>query len=243
MIRILGVRVDQVNMAQALVKISQAIAAFRAGRGEAAQVVTLNPEGIWLARSDEQLWRIIENAALVTPDGSGVLWAAGRQGENLTQRVTGIDLISQLCGEAAISGWRFFLLGAKEGIAEAAAARLQAAYPDLQIVGTENGYFRGREQEVIGRIAGAKPDILLAALGMPYQEKWLAANKGKLGCGVMIGVGGSFDVIAGRVRRAPRLLQRLRLEWLWRLLADPRRWRRGLVIPRYMAAVRRESKK
>lgn len=243
MIRILGVRVDQVNMAQALLKIGQAIGAFRAGRGEAAQIVTLNPEGIWLARGDVQLWQIIENAALVTPDGSGVLWAAGRQGEDLTERVTGIDLIYRLCGEAAISGWRLFLLGAQEGIAEAAAARLQAAYPGLAIVGTENGYFGGREQEVIERIASEKPDILLAALGIPYQEKWLDLNKEKLASGVMIGVGGSFDVIAGRVRRAPRLLQRLRLEWLWRLLADPRRWRRALVIPRFMAAVWRESQK
>ncbi|NLF80014.1 MAG: WecB/TagA/CpsF family glycosyltransferase [Clostridia bacterium] len=242
MIRILGLRVDQVNMEQALARLSEAIAAFRAGKSRGAQVVTINPEGIWLARGDEQLRRIIEEAYLVTPDGSGVLWAAARQGKILDERVTGIDLLYRLCERAAEEQWRVYLLGAKPGIADEAAARLRLAYPHLLIVGRENGYFRDREEQVICEIAASRPDILFAALGMPYQEKWLAANIEKLGCAVMIGVGGSFDVIAGRVRRAPRLLQRLRLEWLWRLLHDPRRWRRFLAIPRFMAAVRREIK-
>ena len=115
-------------------------------------------------------------------------------------------------------------------------------YPGLIIAGVDNGYFRDRDDEVLGEIAAAKADILFAALGMPFQEKWLHANRDKLNCGVMMGVGGSFDVISGLVRRAPRWMQKLRLEWLWRLLSDPKRWRRYLVIPAFMSAVKKESR-
>ena len=241
MIRILGVRVDEVNMEQSLAAVEQFIAAFHDGAEALAQIVTINPEGIWLARNDATFAEIIEQAALVTPDGNGILWAAEQQGHRLPERVTGIDLSYRLAELAAQRGWSIYLLGAKEGVAAAAAERLRADYPGLIIKGVENGYFRDREEQVVADIAAAEPDILLAALGMPFQEKWLYQHKQQLRCGVAVGVGGSFDVISGQVKRAPKLFQRLRLEWLWRLLADPKRWRRYLVIPRFMSAVKKEK--
>lgn len=244
MIRILGVRVDEITMEQTVAAVERFIAAFRhheaASEQRPAQIVTINPEGIWLARGDAAFAEAIERAALVTPDGNGVLWAARQQGTPLPERVTGIDLTYRLAEQAARQGWSVYLLGAKEGIAKAAAARLTEQYPGLTVAGIENGYFRDREQQVIEQIAAAAPDILLAALGMPFQEKWLFAHAAELNCGVAIGIGGSFDVISGQVRRAPALLQKLRLEWLWRLLADPKRWRRYLVIPRFMRAVKKQ---
>ena len=239
--RILGVRVDEYDMRESLEQIEAFLAAGHNNDGLLRQVVTINPEGVWLARQDAALAAIVEQAALVTPDGNGILWAAQRLGHPLRERVTGIDLLDEICARAAAKGWRIYLLGAQPGVAEAAAKTLCSRYPGLQIVGCENGYFRGRESAVVAAVAAALADVLFAALGMPFQEKWLYQNREALGCRLAVGVGGSFDVLAGAVRRAPALWQRLKLEWLWRLLAEPKRWRRALVIPKYMAAVRREA--
>ena len=126
MMRILGVRVDEVNMEEALAAVEKFIAAFHAGQKKLAQVVTINPEGIWLAQEDAVLAAIINDAALVTPDGNGILWAAAQQGITLPERVTGIDLTYRLAELAAQKGWSLYLLGAKEGVAQAAAARMTA---------------------------------------------------------------------------------------------------------------------
>ncbi|MBQ6606976.1 MAG: WecB/TagA/CpsF family glycosyltransferase [Firmicutes bacterium] len=239
MIRILGVRVDEYDMQQSL----DLIGAFVAQSGdELKQVVTINPEGVWLAQGDGELKRIIDDAALVTPDGNGVLWAARQLGTPIKERVAGIELLENICRRGAEEGWRIYLLGAKPGVADVAAQKLQEKYPGLQIVGCDNGYFRDREEQAVSCVREAKADVLFAALGMPYQEHWLYDHRRELGCKVAVGVGGSFDVLAGLVRRAPALWQRLKLEWLWRLLSDPKRWRRYLVIPRYMRAVKKQAR-
>ncbi len=238
--RILGIRVDEITMDQAV----EAVAARIASQEPApmAQVVTINPEGVMLAKEDPALAQIVEEAALVTPDGSGILWAGAKLGRPLPERVTGIDLLERLAQTGAQRGWRVYLLGAKPGVADQAAVELCTRYPGLDIVGAENGYFRDREESILSAIAQRQPDLLFAALGMPFQERWLYQHREVLGCKVAVGVGGSFDVLAGAVKRAPRLWQRLRLEWLWRLLSDPKRWRRYLAIPRFMAAVLRERR-
>jgi len=236
---ILGIRVDEVSMEEALAKVASFVAD---GKQTVKQIVTINPEGIWLARQDEHLRQIVVESAMVTPDGTGVLWAAERYGTPLRERVTGIDLMQELCAKAACEGWRIYLLGAKPGVAEAAAAELLARYPGLQIAGMHDGYFKGQEAAVVAEIAATEADLLFAALGMPFQEHFLYEHKDSLGCAVAVGVGGSLDVLAGNVKRAPRLMQKLRLEWLWRLLLDPKRWRRYLVIPRFMSAVKKDAK-
>lgn len=241
MIRILGIRVDEYDMRESLDLIGAFIAQSRRETAPPLrQVITINPEGVWLARQDQDLARIVEQAALVTPDGNGILWGARQLGHPLRQRVTGVELLEALCAQGEKQGWRVYLLGAKPGVAAQAAQRLLERYPQLQIVGWDDGYFRQREAQAIAQVKEARADLLFAALGMPYQEQWLYQHRQELGCGVALGVGGSFDVIAGLVRRAPLLWQRLKLEWLWRLLADPKRWRRFLVLPKYMWQVKRE---
>lgn len=240
MIRILGIRVDEYDMTQSLDLIGAFVAQ---GREKLHQVVTINPEGVWLAVNDPALAAIMEQAALITPDGNGVLWAARQLGTPLKERVAGIELMENICRRAAEQGWRVYLLGAKPGVAQAAGEKLMEKYPGLRIVGCDNGYFRGREEQAIAAVREAEADVLFAALGMPYQEQWLYQHRQELGCAVAVGVGGSFDVIAGLVKRAPALWQKLKLEWLWRLLSDPKRWRRYLVIPRFMRAVKRQARR
>lgn len=239
MLRILGIRVDEYDMEQSLDNIE---ALLDSAPEQTRQVVTINPEGVWLARTNEEFRQIIEQAFLVTPDGTGILWAAQQQGRKLKERVTGIELLEQICRRAAQQGWHIYLLGAKPGFAEEAAAVLQQRYAGLNIVGTDNGYFRDREESAIAAVRQSQPDVLFAALGMPFQEQWVYQHRHELGAKLAVGVGGSFDVISGHVRRAPQLWQKLRIEWLWRLFSDPKRWRRYLVIPRFMAAVRKEAR-
>lgn len=238
MIRILGIRVDEEDMLHCLRRIA---AWLEEENRSPRQVVTLNPEGVWLARQDARLRQTVERAALVVADGNGLLWAAKRLGYHLPERVTGIDLMHGLAALAAERGWRLYLLGAAPGVAALAADKLRALYPGLIIVGAENGYFRDSEPETLARLRAAEADILFCALGMPYQELWLDEHAAELGCRLTIGLGGSFDVLAGKVKRAPEFWQKRKLEWLWRLVQDPRRWRRVLIIPRFIFAVYREQ--
>ncbi len=240
--RILQVRVDECSMDEALSQASQWLAAYPE-QAPMKQIVTLNPEGVMLAIQDATFRNVIEKAALVTADGNGILWAAERYGIKGVQRLTGIDLMQRLCQLAAEKNWPIFLLGAQPGVAAAAGEKLQQQYPGLRIAGTENGYFRDREDQVIATIRQAQPALLFAGLGMPFQEKWLAQNAHQLGAAVAMGVGGSFDVLCGNLKRAPQFIQKLRLEWLYRLVQQPSRWRRYLALPRFMAAVRQDAKR
>ncbi len=241
--RILGIRVDEYKMDSALALIQGWLEQFSGALGTVKQVITLNAEGIMIAREDAGFASLVENADLVTPDGSGVVWAAGRYGNPGISRLAGIDLLERLCAQAAVKGQTVYLLGAQPGIAAQAGEKLQQRYPGLVVAGTENGYFRDREPQVLAALNQAAPDLLFLGLGMPFQEKWLAAHKAELQVGVAIGVGGSFDVISGNLRRAPLWMQKLRLEWLYRLLQQPSRWRRFLALPRFMAAVGKDAKR
>lgn len=229
-ITLLGARVDAVTLEEAVERVAAFIRA-----GGAHQVVTLNPEYLYRARREPHLLEVVRRAALVTADGIGIVWAARVLGRPLPERVTGIDLLLALAARAAREGWRVFLLGALPGVADAAAANLTARYPGLQVVGTHHGYFAPEEElQVVARIRAARPDVLFAALGAPKQEVWLARHLAALQVPVAMGVGGSFDVLAGWVKRAPAWLRRLHLEWLGRLLYEPRRWRRMLVLPKFV---------
>ncbi len=236
--RILGIRVDNIDMASCLAQISRLIDDYKIKKNNViAQVITLNAEGIYLATTDSEFAAIVEDADLVTPDGRGVLWAAGKQGQPLSERVTGIDLLEQLASLAAKNSWRVYLLGSADGVAIEAAEQLKMRYPKLRIVGTHNGYFRGHDNEVIADIADKRPDLLFVALGMPMQEKWIANFRRQINAAVAVGVGGSFDVVAGRIKRAPLFWQKLGLEWLWRLLKEPSRIGRAMALPCFMIKI------
>jgi N-acetylglucosaminyldiphosphoundecaprenol N-acetyl-beta-D-mannosaminyltransferase len=176
---------------------------------------------------------------------SAFMSAARRQGRRL-QKISGIDLMDQLCGRAAERGWRVFLLGAAPGVADAAGKELLLRHPRLSIVGTAHGYFEPdtsapsanpRESEVLARVASARPDLLFVALSTPRQDGWIHQNLHRLGAKVLLGVGGSFDVISGRLRRAPAWMRTVGLEWFFRLLQEPRRAGRMRGLPLFVARI------
>jgi exopolysaccharide biosynthesis WecB/TagA/CpsF family protein len=227
---ILGVRADNVNYSETLSLIEDFL-----GNGTPHQVVTVNPEFIVAAQSDDDFRNILNASSLALPDGVGLLWAARFLGRPLQERVTGTDTVQRLAALAAQKGYSLFLLGAAPGVAITTAARLCETYPGLRIVGTHVGSpALEEEDEIVKMIQKAKPDILLVAYGAPQQDRWIARNLERLGVPVAMGVGGAFDFISGRAKRAPRWLQRLGLEWLHRLFHEPWRWRRMLALPKFV---------
>ncbi len=201
----------------------------------AAQVVTPNAQHVVLLEGDPYLRRIYSEAALVVPDGISLVYAARLLGKPLKGRVTGVDLFHGLCGRAAERGLGVFLLGGRRGAAEEASAQLKSNYPKLNVVGTccpPYGFHLREEglSAVAQAILEARPDILFVALGAPKQEYWIHEHGTNLGVPLSIGIGGSFEMVSGITRRAPRWLQAAGLEWLFRLALEPRRlWRRYLI--------------
>ncbi len=232
-VTILGVRVDDVTDEEALAHIQGYI-----DRGGAHQIATVNVEFIMAARRDVTFRHVLAEASLCVPDSVGVVWAARRQGHPLRQRVAGVDLVEKIAARAAERGWRVYFLGAAPGVAEAAARVLATRYPGLKVAGCYAGSPRpAEEDEIVGWVQAAQPDVLFVAYGAPRQDLWIARNQARIGVPVAMGVGGSFDFIAGVARRAPRWMQRLGLEWLHRLIKQPWRLRRQLAIPHFMLLV------
>ena len=239
---ILGVRVDDVDYAEALARIARYVENHRPGE-KTRQVVTVNPEIIIAAQRDEEFKRVLNEAALSLPDGVGVLWAARYLGHPLRERVTGVDTMERLAALAARRGWRLFLLGAAPGVAAGAAARLEEKNPGLIVAGSYAGSpAPAAEEEILARIGAAQAQILFVAYGAPWQDKWIYRLRARLGVAVAMGVGGAFDFIAGAAPRAPRWLQNLGLEWLHRLSHQPWRWRRMLALPQFVWLVWRAGR-
>ncbi len=229
---IVGVRVDRVSQRQALDAIEQIIARRRESDERCRQVVTVNPEFLMEAQRNSVFQRSINEAALVVADGIGIVWATRYLREPVPERITGTDMLPQLAKRCAAKGYRLFLLGAAPGVAELAAERLQALAPGLLIAGTYAGSpAPAEEDEIIERVRAAQADVLCVAYGAPTQELWIYRNLSRLPVAVAIGVGGAYDFLSGRQRRAPAVMQRLGLEWLYRLYREPWRWRRMLALP------------
>ncbi len=232
-VSILGVRVDDVTYDEALAHVQHCVAS-----GGAHQIATVNGEFIMAARHDLPFRRVLEQASLCVPDGTGVLWAARRQGTPLRERVAGVDLVERIAERGSERGWRIFFLGAAPGVAERAAKLLAERYPGLKIAGCYAGSPRPEEEDaILSQVQAAQPDVLFVAYGAPRQDLWIARNQARSGVPVAIGVGGSFDFIIGEVRRAPHWVQRAGLEWLHRLAREPWRLRRQMAIPHFMALV------
>ncbi len=237
-VRILGVRVDALTYADLLARIAAFIA-----EGTPHQIATVNPEFVMEARRNPEFAAVLEQTDLCLADGIGLLWAARRQGRKLPERVTGSDGVPLIARRASEQGWRLYLLGAGPGIAERTGGILQARYSGLRVVGAYAGTPADVDAaEIIARVREAHPDILFVAYGAPKQDVWIGKHRAALGVPVMMGVGGSFDFIAGVQKRAPLWVQRLNLEWLFRLLSQPWRWRRQLALPRFAWAVVRERR-
>lgn len=230
---ILGVKVDSLTMSQAVEKVQQLI-----DENKNALVATANAEMLMRATTDEELKNILNNADLVVADGAGTVWAANYLGMPMPERVAGYDLAQELMKEAPVRGDRVYFFGSAPGVADKAREKALELYPGINIVGTRNGYFKAEDEPgIIAEIKAARPDILLAALGVPKQEKWLSRHRLELQVPVSIGVGGTFDVMAGIVKRAPLWMQRAKLEWLFRGLKQPSRATRLIALPKFVLKV------
>lgn len=232
-VRILGVRLDNVTSDDAVARI-----VAMALRGSPHHVMTVNPEFIMIAQQDAIFRATLEKATLCIADGVGVLWASRLLKRPLAERITGVDTVNKIAPLAARHGIRIFLLGAAPGVAEQTARILEARNPGLIIAGWYSGSPRPEEEEdICRRIESAHPHILLVAFGAPKQDLWIARTQSRLGIPVAIGVGGTFDFIAGIAVRAPQWMQAMGMEWLYRLVREPWRWRRMMALPRFAAAV------
>lgn len=232
-ITVLGVPVDSLTMAEAVNCCEKLLS-----RGCRHFVATANAEMIMMAQQDKELANILANADLVVPDGAGVVWAARYQGHPMPERVAGYDLVQELLALSAQKGYKIYMLGGAPGIAAQARVNAEKQYPGLQVAGVCDGYFTDVDEvNIIKQIRSVCPDILLVALGVPKQEKWIMRHRENLDVPLSIGVGGTFDVMAGTVNRAPLWMQRSNLEWLYRLASQPGRALRMLALPRFVLRV------
>jgi N-acetylglucosaminyldiphosphoundecaprenol N-acetyl-beta-D-mannosaminyltransferase len=232
--RVLGVRVDCLDMPAALRRIEALIDA-----GGAHLVATVNPEFVMRARRDREFARVLESADLCLADGSGVVWAARRQGCTMPGPVTGVDLVPELAVLCSRRGFRLFLLGAAPGVASDLADRLVTRYPGLEVAAHAGSPDPSSDEQTLALISKQRPQLLLVAYGAPKQELWIDRVMARLGPTVAIGVGGTFDYLTGRVPRAPAWMRRAGMEWFFRLVRQPWRIRRMAVLPAYALEVLR----
>lgn len=227
-VNVLGVQFDSITPAQAADAASELNGSSR--------VVTPNPEIVMAAREDPELMKIINDSELVTADGIGIIYAARILGTPLPGRVTGMDLSTELISRLAEKQGKIYLLGAKPGVAALAGENMSRSYPGLNVVGYHDGYFDS-DEDIIADINRCEPDLLLVCLGSPKQERWMASRRELINVKLMMGLGGVLDVYAGIVNRAPVFYQKLGLEWLYRIIRQPSRFKRILKLPKFLLVV------
>ena len=237
---ILGIPVVPYTMEEAVTKLTEDVL-----KKKRSFVVTANAEIIMMAQDDPEYKTILSQTAdLILPDGAGTVWAGNYLGYVIPERVAGYDLYLRLLEQAAKKNIPVYFFGGKPGIAEEAAEEGKRRWPGLKVAGCRNGYFSADEEPgIIEGINRSGAVMLFAALGAPKQEKWLAKYREKLTPFLLMGIGGSFDVLAGKVQRAPKWMQDAKLEWLFRLVKQPSRFGRMLALPKFVFAVRREKGK
>jgi N-acetylglucosaminyldiphosphoundecaprenol N-acetyl-beta-D-mannosaminyltransferase len=225
-VRLGEIGLDRITEPQAMQRIEEFIVS-----GQPSQVVTANLRFLTLARRDTSFARIVNNSSLVVADGIPLIWVSRVAGAALPARITGGTLLDACVQLAIRKNYSFFLLGASPGVAEQAGKRLQEQYPGLQIAGTHHGYFSAEENEgIVRKIHAARPVFLFVAMGCPKQEQWIAENLAELQVPVCIGIGGTLEIVTGRLKRAPKWMQSAGLEWFYRLIQEPGRlWKRYLL--------------
>lgn len=236
-INVLGVGFDNVTMQEAVDRGLEML------HSEGAHyVVTPNPEIVELCRESEEVMQIVNAADLVLPDGIGVIKGAAMLGTPLKERVPGVEFAAHLMEKMAGEGLSLFLLGAKPGVAELAAQKLEKDYPGLKIAGVHDGYFK-EDAPVVEAIRNSGADCVFVCLGAPKQERWMAKNGPDTGAHLLCGLGGSLDVFAGTVERAPKFWRDHNLEWFYRLMKNPSRFGRMMKLPLFLVHVKQEKKK
>ncbi len=236
---IFGVRISRLGMKETVEYIADAIHS-----GRSLHVITANPIMFMHALEHPEFHQVMREADLNVPDGAGLVWAASYLGEGVAERVAGYDLMHELLKTGQNYGWSVFLLGAAADVVETAADNIARQYPRIRIAGWHHGYFKEEDDErIVKMVQQAAPDLLFVARSLDTQERWIARYRDQLGARLMMGVGGSFDVVSGKLKRAPLFMQRLGLEWLYRLWQEPSRIGRMLALPRFVLRVRQEKKR
>ncbi len=232
-VKIFGVRIDVVTDETAYQRFEKLIA------DEGVKMIfTPNPEFIMKAQEDDVFFEALSQADLVIPDGIGLIIASKIHKLGLSQRVTGVEMMTRILEHCNRSGKSIYLLGGKPGVAEMASRRIQDQFPHLLVKGYQDGYYdQSLAYKVVDDINEKKPDVVFVGLGSPRQEIWISKNKKILNTHVAMGVGGAIDVFAGTVKRAPKWTQSLGIEWLYRLIKQPSRFRRMLVLPKFLLKV------
>lgn len=225
-IDVLGCLVDNLTMEETVERIASMIAS-----GRPHQHVVVNADKIVKANADPKIRKIVNECDLVNADGMPVLWAASVLRRPLKERVTGIDLFERLVMEAVSRGWKLYFLGAKEAVVSAVVAQFKRQYPSVTVVGWRNGYWTPSEENAVVReISDARPDVLFVAISSPMKEEFLKRYQSEMKVPFAMGVGGSFDVVAGLTKRAPQWMRVTGLEWFYRFLQEPRRMFRRYFI-------------
>lgn len=236
-INILGTKFDKITSSEAAAYIVRLLK-----EQKKASVFTPNPEVVMAAYRDKHIQGILNKAELVVADGIGIIIGSKIIRNPLPERVAGYDLFQKVFQQIASEPLTVFFFGAAEGVAEEARNKMIIKHPGLSIIGTHNGYFN-KDEEVVNAINKVKPDLLLVGLGAPRQEEWISRNKDQLDVSVMIGCGGSFDGMSGKVKRAPEIFIKLNLEWFYRLISQPSRAKRMLQLPLFIIKIVLEGKR
>ncbi|MFT8411479.1 MAG: WecB/TagA/CpsF family glycosyltransferase [Schleiferilactobacillus perolens] len=237
-VNVLGTEFDNYTMAEFLQILSGRLA-----KQHGTFIVTANPEIVMYAKDHPEYARLVAEADFVTADGIGVVKGAAMLGTPIKERVTGFDLMEKLLGLAAEKNYPVYLIGAKPTVADQAATKVRQKLRNINIVGVHDGYFSLTDENVMANIVAVKPAMVFVAMGFPRQEEFIAQLRRHLPDALLMGVGGSFDVLAGNVKRAPQWVQNAHLEWLYRLAKEPTRLKRMVVLPQFLLAVRAARKK
>ncbi len=228
-LNVLGVNISKLTQKETLTLINEAVR-----DREKKFIATANPEIIVYANKDEQYMDVLQKADLITPDGIGVVKGVRILGEHIPERVAGFDLFMDILKVANENKYSIYMLGAKDTTLNKAVGVINEKYPNVQLAGSHHGFFGDDDQSIIDTIKHEQPDFIFIALGFPRQEKWIAKNIHHFNKGVFMGLGGSFDVLSGEIQRAPKFWRRLNLEWLYRLVSQPTRWKRMLSLPKFI---------
>ena len=234
-VRILGIDVDNIDVDEA----GQITKELIENSNKTCKVIVApNTEFIKMAQKDEEFYNILREADLATPDSVGVMIGSKLQKKPLKQRIPGQMYFRKVLEVGEKEGWTFYLLGGKGDVPALAAENVKKIYPNLKIVGYHEGFFeKDSEEDVIAEINKLQPNVLFVAMGAPIQEKWIAKHKDELKVDVAAGQGGTFDYEAGKIKRAPVIFQKLGIEWFWRLILQPSRIFRMIVLPIYLMKI------
>lgn len=234
-VKILGIDIDNIDIDEAGVLTKDLI---EKSNKTCKIVVAPNTEFIMLAQKDKEFYNILKNAELATPDSVGVMIGGKLQKKQFKERIPGQAYFRKVLEIGEREGWTFYMLGGEDNIPKLAVEKLKKDYPNIKIIGYHEGFFKQHsEEDVIKEINELKPNVLFVAMGAPLQEKWISKHKNELQVDIAAGQGGTFDYEAGKIKRAPKIIQKLCIEWLWRLILQPTRITRMIVLPIYLVKI------